>query len=102
MICRDCAAFEAAITAQLFGNLVSDTVLRKKPIIRAKMQNYNLPISWTHISVANSDSFASHKHGCNYPAIQDGSRLEVTIFGRRGGFAVPTLIAVPVRRRPSD
>jgi hypothetical protein len=41
-------------------------------------------------------------NGYNYATKQDGSRLEVTIFGKRGEFAVPAPIVIPVRRRPSD
>jgi hypothetical protein len=41
-------------------------------------------------------------NGYNYATKQDGSRLEVTIFGRRGEFAVPAPIVIPIRRRPSD
>jgi hypothetical protein len=41
-------------------------------------------------------------NGYNYATKQDGTRLEVTIFGKRGEFAVPAPIVIPVRRRPSD
>jgi hypothetical protein len=41
-------------------------------------------------------------NGYNYATKQDGSRLEVTIFGKRGEFAVPAPIVIPIRRRPSD
>jgi hypothetical protein len=41
-------------------------------------------------------------NGYNYATKQDGPRLEVTIFGKRGEFAVPAPIVIPVRRRPSD
>jgi hypothetical protein len=41
-------------------------------------------------------------NGYNYATKQDGLRLEVTIFGKRGEFAVPAPIVIPVRRRPSD
>jgi hypothetical protein len=41
-------------------------------------------------------------NGYNYATKQDGARLDVTIFGRRGEFAVPAPIVIPVRRRPSD
>jgi hypothetical protein len=41
-------------------------------------------------------------NGYNYATKLDGSKLEVTIFGRRGEFAVPAPIVIPVRRRPSD
>jgi hypothetical protein len=40
-------------------------------------------------------------NGYNYAAKQDGSRLEVTIFGKPGELADPAPI-VPVRRRPSN
>ena len=41
-------------------------------------------------------------NGYNYATKQDGSRFEVTIFGKRGEFAVPAPIVIPIRRRPSD
>ena len=41
-------------------------------------------------------------NGYNYATKLDGSKLEVTIFGKRGEFAVPAPIVIPVRRRPSD
>jgi hypothetical protein len=41
-------------------------------------------------------------NGYNYATKQDGARLEVTIFGKVGEFAVPAPIVIPVRRRPSD
>jgi len=41
-------------------------------------------------------------NGYNYATKQDGSRLDVTIFGKRGEFAVPAPIVIPIRRRPSD
>jgi hypothetical protein len=41
-------------------------------------------------------------NGYNYATKQDGARLEVTIFGKFGEFAVPAPIVIPVRRRPSD
>jgi hypothetical protein len=41
-------------------------------------------------------------NGYNYAAKQDGSRVEVTIFGKRGEFATPAPIPIPVRRRSSD
>ncbi len=41
-------------------------------------------------------------NGYNYATKRDGPRLEVTIFGKRGEFAVPAPIVIPVRRRPSD
>jgi hypothetical protein len=41
-------------------------------------------------------------NGYNYATKQDGSRLEVTIFGKRGEFAVPAPVLIPVRPRHSD
>jgi hypothetical protein len=41
-------------------------------------------------------------NGYNYATKQNGSRLEVTIFGKVGEFAVPAPIVIPIRRRPSD
>jgi hypothetical protein len=40
-------------------------------------------------------------NGYNYATKQDGSRLEVTIFGKPGELADPAPI-IPVRRRPSN
>jgi hypothetical protein len=41
-------------------------------------------------------------NGYNFATKQDGSRLEVTIFGKGGEFEVPAPIIASVRRRPSD
>jgi hypothetical protein len=41
-------------------------------------------------------------NGYNYAAKQDGTRVEIAIFGKRGEFATPAPIPIPVRRRPSD
>jgi hypothetical protein len=41
-------------------------------------------------------------NGYNFATKQDGSRLEVTIFGKGGGFEVPAPVIVSGRRRPSD
>jgi hypothetical protein len=41
-------------------------------------------------------------HGYNYATKQNGSNVEVIIFGRPGESAVPAPIIIPVRRRPSD
>jgi hypothetical protein len=51
-ICRDYAAFEAARCAQLSENVARAAVPRMKLIISAQMQNYDFPISATHISIA--------------------------------------------------
>jgi hypothetical protein len=41
-------------------------------------------------------------NGYNYAAKQDGSRFEVTIFGKGGEIENPGPITVAVRRQPSD
>jgi hypothetical protein len=40
--------------------------------------------------------------GYNYATKQNGSNLEVVVFGRRGERAIPAPIIIPVRRRHSD
>ena len=41
-------------------------------------------------------------NGYDYATKRDGSRLEVTIFGKGGEAEIPGPIAVSVRRQPSD
>jgi hypothetical protein len=41
-------------------------------------------------------------NGYNYATRQDGSRFEVTIFGKGGEFESPGSSTVSVRRQPSD
>ena len=38
----------------------------------------------------------------NYTAKQDKTDLEMIVFSKRGDHAVPAVVVIPIRRRPSD